>query len=377
MDVPRIALLVAMTYRYSREVGRGVRLYARTHGPLDLDCHLLHQGRPMREQFEGVDGVIAFLPHESHEDELLEMPVPVINVSGLPKSSRFIRVLPDNLAAGREAARFLITRGFRKLACVHHGSGPLFSALRLQGVRAEAKAQGVTPLELRWSQGPEKTVQRLKRLGSQAAVVCVNDGTAARLIKACRQQDIDVPQDLVVMGIENDEDVCELSDVPISSVEIAGRRVGWRAAELMVGMIAGEKPPRKPVQVAPAGVVERASTQAYPVDDPALATALRLMRQRACSAISVEQVSEMAQISRRTLERGCRRFLGRSPHEEIRRVQLERACKLLQQSNLKIGYIAREAGFRDLPYFQRVFKSAFGIPPRQWRAERSAPVDNL
>jgi LacI family transcriptional regulator len=187
------------------------------------------------------------------------------------------------------------------------------------------------------------------------------------VLDACRLAEVDVPHQVAVIGVDDDELLCELSDPPLSSVVPDTRRAGWVAAELLAGWMAGRRPRRTAHRIPPLGVTTRRSTDMLAVEDPELAAALRFISEHACQGITVNDVLGQVPLSRRVLESRFQRVLGRSPHHEILRVQLERAKQLLVQRHLTLGAVAHGAGFRNGEYLGTVFKRELGLTPGQYR----------
>jgi LacI family transcriptional regulator len=176
-----------------------------------------------------------------------------------------------------------------------------------------------------------------------------------------------VPEQVAVIGVDNEELLCRLCDPPLSTVVPNARRVGYEAAQLLDRMMSGARAPRHEVLVPPVGTVARQSTDTLAIDDPEVAAALRYIRERAPDGIRVEDVLRHVPISRSLLERRFRRAVGRSPHAEIRHVQVRRAAQLLGETDLPLKRIAELAGFAHMEYLSYVFKRATGQTPRDYR----------
>jgi LacI family transcriptional regulator len=172
---------------------------------------------------------------------------------------------------------------------------------------------------------------------------------------------------VAVVGVENDESLCEMATPPLSSVAIDGEAVGYRAAQLLHQLMRGAQPPREPIYVAPSGIKVRQSSDVVAVDDPLLSLALRFIRDHACRGIKVACVLQAVPISRSALERGMRRALGRSPNAEIQRVKLTRARELLLETDLTLERVAQLSGFPHPQYLSALFKRHFAQTPGDFR----------
>lgn len=187
------------------------------------------------------------------------------------------------------------------------------------------------------------------------------------MLDACRMLGIAVPEDVAVVGVDNSETFCELCDPPLSSVFPNAERIGFEAAALLGQLMNGHPPPDGALRIAPKKVIVRQSSDVLAVDDPAVASALRYIREHAHEGISVADVVARASVSRSTLERGFRYFLDHSPHEEIRRVRLKRVKQLLVDTDWSLDRIAEAAGFEHPEYMMVQFKRLTDQTPSQWR----------
>jgi LacI family transcriptional regulator len=194
-----------------------------------------------------------------------------------------------------------------------------------------------------------------------------SDGRAKQLISACVRAGTRIPQDLAVVGVDNDEAMCELAEVPLSSIDPNGRRIGFEAAAMLEKLMGDGKIEQKLVQIPPAGLVARASSEVLAVSDEEVANAIRYMQVHACDPMRVEDMMGELKVSRRTLEKRFRTIVGRTLHDEIRRLQFEKARKLLSETDLNIPQVATRCGFRDPKRFTTLFREEFGSPPVAFR----------
>jgi LacI family transcriptional regulator len=176
-----------------------------------------------------------------------------------------------------------------------------------------------------------------------------------------------VPDEVAVLGVDDDEIHCELAGVRLSSVRLNTEQIGHEAAALLGRLIAGGPKPQQPVLVYPAQVITRRSTDVVALSDPEVSAAVRFIRDRGGRGIGVEDLLERTLLARRTLEMRFRKALGRSPHQEIRRVQIERARSLLSGTDRPVGEIADACGFKETRQLSTAFHERFGISPRQYR----------
>jgi LacI family transcriptional regulator len=204
-------------------------------------------------------------------------------------------------------------------------------------------------------------------LPKPVGVAACYDVLGLRLLDACRRRGLVVPEQVAVVGAGNDNLLCSLSDPPLSSVEHNLHQVGYEAAGLLDRMMDGEPAPAEPILVEPLGVVARQSTELVAIADPKTSLALHVIRDRACQGIGVDEVARRVSLSRRALERRFHKYVGRSPHDEIVRLQLERVKTLLRESDLTLDAIAQKAGFNYASYMATLFRTRVGQPPGEYR----------
>jgi LacI family transcriptional regulator len=183
-----------------------------------------------------------------------------------------------------------------------------------------------------------------------------------------------VPEQVAVIGVDNDLPVCEISDPPLTSVCPDPTRVGFAAASLLHRLMRGERAPAKSIYLLPVGIAIRHSTDVLAMEDREIADILRLIRQHACEGMNVADLMQRTLLPRNSVARRFHNALGRSIHEEIVRVRLARAQELLAGTDLPLNLVAERAGFRHQEYLGVVFKARTGITPAQFR--RHAKIDH-
>ena len=191
------------------------------------------------------------------------------------------------------------------------------------------------------------------------------------MLDACRRVNVLVPEEVAVIGVDNDEILCNLSSPRLTSVDINTVQVGFEASALLDRLMAGVRPPAQPLLLSPLGVVTRESTDILATDDRELAAAIRFIREHACGGLRVKELERKTGLSRRSLERRMEKLLGRSPKEEITRVQIERAKRLLTETDLSVAAIAEKCGYSQPKYFSQVFHAKVGTSPGAYRKSMS------
>jgi LacI family transcriptional regulator len=289
------------------------------------------------------------------------------------------RVGSDDQAIGRLAAEHLLECQLRCFAYCGY-EGLIWSEQRCSAFAATVAQAGFpchrhleVPRECvpsTWEHSQQALADWIRRLPKPVGLLAANDDYAQRVLDACRPAAAAVPEDVAVIGVENDEDLGRLCDPPLSSVAVNARQIGYEGARLLAQLMAGEVPPGDvaPRLIPPSGVVVRQSTDITAIESREVAEAVSFIRRRVCDRIQTSDVAAAICRSRATLYRLFEATLGRSPKQEILRVQLERARTLLAQTADTLDAIARLTGFNDASYFGVVFKRTFGMTAGEYRA---------
>lgn len=373
-----VALIVETSISFGRGVLRGIARYLREHGAWSVFIEQRELGAALPDWIGEWDGhgIIT----RSDDPRIRAAAIPAVGLfDDVPKSSGMPMVLNDGRAVGRLAARHLLDRGFRRIAW--YGEPKEFWAmLRRDGVLAEIADEGVELHELpvrrggrrsNWEESQERLADWIASLERPLGLVACNDVHGLRALDACRRRGLAVPEEVAVIGADDDAELCELSDPPLSSVAFDPERVGYEAAALLDRMMAGKNVPPEPSFVAPRGVVTRHSTDVLAIDDPEIARALHFIRRYACDGINVASVVREVDISRRSLEQRFAALLGRTPMQEIHRIRIAAARELLTETDLPVATIAHRVGFAHLGRFGTAFKRATGTTPSEFRSGTS------
>jgi LacI family transcriptional regulator len=219
-----------------------------------------------------------------------------------------------------------------------------------------------------WDRDQSRLISWLMELPKPVAVFATNDLLGHHVLDACGVGELSAPEQVAVLGVDNDELLCGLCDPPLSSINPDPERIGYEAASWLDRMMKGERTPDEAfLEVPPLGIVVRQSSDIFAVPDEDFATALRFIREHACDGITVKEVAEHVAVSRSWLERHFRLHLNRSPQAEIRNVQIKRCKELLRDTDLPLRTISRLAGFKHIEYMSVVFKRLTGESPGHYR----------
>jgi len=365
-------LLIPESFGYARRLLRGVYEYARGHGGWVFDAPAADYRRPPAHAIDRADGVIALLDQDAMADLLAAHQTPVVNV-GDTRRPADARVQTDDPAIGRAAAEHLLGLGLRHLACVDTdrrlytaGRREAFESAVARRDRSPAAPFVYEPASVRRS--APALAAWLKRLPRPAGVFCTADALAVHVAEACHARGFRIPEDIALLGVNNDDVNCERMNPPLSSIHTDGERAGYLAAEALDALMDGRRP-ITPQRVPPVGVVTRRSTDTLAVPDLDTRAALRYIREHVGDGLLVDDVLAEVPVSRSSLERRFKQLLGRTPLQEIRRTRIERAKQLLSTTRLSMSAIAASAGFNSPQRMATVFKQETGITPRAYRGQ--------
>jgi LacI family transcriptional regulator len=386
---PRVALLIESSRAYGRATLSGVAKYIRAHGhwSIFLQEHSLCDDIPAWFETWRGEGVITRMENRAIAGVLQRLGVPVVYLREAGPNAKFPSVLTDNAAVSRVAFDHLHERGFRHFAfCGFEGADysderrdSFVEAVTRAGLRchvfgdAHPAANGNTAIyEEQGMKDGDSVARWIKELPKPVGLMACNDMRGQQVLNACRATGVAVPDEVSVIGVDNEEVLCELSDPPLSSVVPSGERIGYEAAAILGMMMAGRKVKTKRILVEPAGVITRRSTEVLAIEDRQIAAAARFIREHACEGIDVKDVLRAVSMSRSTLERHYARIMGHSPKHEILRARLNRARQLLAETDFPLAAIAERVGLEHVEYLGRIFKKKMGITPARFRSRARA-----
>ncbi|HAI11919.1 MAG TPA: hypothetical protein DCM28_09460 [Phycisphaerales bacterium] len=368
---------------HGRNLICGVEQYARDRGNWDF-----WWDRQLDVSFAKtypLDALITAAHQQYHIDEYKKLNIPVVCVTGTIAAGHLPLVTIDNPLIGQTAADYLMDLGFDRLAFFK----PKFfdNDLRFYGFDKRIKQRNPNAITMHFPWPDEMNaltpIQRvayyhqwLDQLQFPIAVFAYNDIFAMELMMTCRSHGLRVPEDIAILGVDDDELACRLSQTPLSSIDTGAFQAGYQAAQLLDQMIQGKKVPKTTQFIKTIGVVSRQSTDVLAVEDRDLASALTLIRRHACNGISATEVLDKVMISRTSMEQRFHKLLGRTIHQEILRVRLEKARYLLRTTDLPMPDIADRCGFSYASQLSHIFKRQTGTTPRHYRLSmRQAPTN--
>jgi LacI family transcriptional regulator len=381
-----VALLIESSRAYGRGLFLGIAKFVREHHQWSVQSEEWKWTDPLPvwlRDWDG-DGVIGRVETPEMAAGLQQLGVPVVDVRGSVGGVGLPLIDTDDGKVAQLAAEHLMDRGFRHYAfCGFVGANysdkrshwfqerlaqPGFSCHVYLPPKQLVEAQ-TTGYEKQGLLFQEDLSRWLLGLPKPVGMMACNDIRGQQVLNLCRRLDLVVPEEVAVIGVDNDEVLCELSDPPLSSVAPDTLRIGYDAAVLLERMMAGEKCPANPIFIPPLGIVTRRSTEVLALNDRQLAAGLRFIRDHAFDPITINEVARAAGMSRRVFERRFVAQMGRPPKAEVLRLRLERVKQLLVDTDWSLAEIAQRTGFNHGEYLHAVFTQKTGISPGKFRRQ--------
>ncbi|HVU26300.1 MAG TPA: substrate-binding domain-containing protein [Verrucomicrobiae bacterium] len=329
------------------------------------------------------DGILTLLADRNDVvDFVVGSRLPVVDLAMGRPEINVPRVAGDNVAIARLAGEHYLERGFKNFAWFSNNSGyvatmrrdAFFNAVHQRSKTMEDWTFRRKPGDKRgeWDARLSWLTCRLKAAPKPVAVFAFRDADAANVLEACLSGRLDVPEEVAILGVGNNEVICESLCIPLSSVKHNLEELGLAGAALLDRILAGARPPRKPWLVAPQGVQVRRSTDFLAVSDPNILAALRFMRENFHRSVCPSDTAEAVGVSRWNLEKTFRAQLGHTMRIELRRTRLAKAKDLLVNDDCSIADIAARVGFNTPQYFNNVFRSEYHVTPQKYRELRQS-----
>jgi LacI family transcriptional regulator len=379
-DRRSVALIIETSNAYARGLLDGIIAYQREHELWSIYVAEQERGAQPPDWLKSWrgDGIIARIETAPIASAVRRTKLPAVDVSAARLVPEIPWVETNDPMIAQLAARHLVDRGFKTLA---YCGEPQFnwSKWREESFIAFAQEAGCQHFvfegksqhdkDYSWNRERTRLKAWVESLPKPLGVMACYDFKGQQLLDVCRELGVAVPEQVAVIGVDNDARLCRLCTPPLSSVIPDTHRTGYEAAQLLDSLMRGKPVPTEATLIPPIGIAERQSTDAYALDDPDIVTAMRFIREHACDGITVADVLRVVPLSRRKLEQRFLKLVRRTPYAEISRIRMERAGRLLRETSLPLAEIARRAGFTDPLYLSRAFKKHVGVSPRAYRKD--------
>lgn len=377
----RVALIYDARHAYDGKVMLGVARYVRERPGFNIYLErdaLKDQKLPPLSQWEG-DGVIANFDHPSVASAVSRSGLPAVGFgSGYGwRSASIPYFFSNNKMISQKAADHFLTRGFRNFAFCGYPKNRIngWSHERERAFCVYLKSRGHSCASYsgrfrtgrHWGAEQKSIGEWLLSLPKPVAVLAANDSRGHQVLEACQAFELAVPQQIAVIGVNNDELLCQLSNPSLTSIEQGTEKIGYEAAALLDRMMNGYKPRTRRFIVDPVRVVARNSTNVLAVGDHLVAGAMAFIAANAMNGIKVSHVGRALGISRSTLEARFKKALSFSIHAAIQRARMDRVRALVSGTTLPLKQIAATSGFRSVQHMTTLFKKSFAQSPARYR----------
>ena len=380
-----VALLIETSGSFGRGLLRGVARYNREHSGWSTYFHphgLGDSPPPWLKHWRG-DGVLARVSSPSIAKLLVRLKLPVVNLRWTSVEAPFPYVGLNHTKVSELAAEQLLSLGLKYFGfCggpvgMNPGLDQRAEAFK-EYIKTAGRGCALFPArkpgrarQQEWEEEQDRLAAWVLSLPKPVGIMASNDERGLQLLDACRRCGAGVPDEVAVVGVDNDELLCDLSIPPLTSIDVNTDQIGYEAANLLEKMMAGEKNPPRTTHLNPRGVVTRRSTDVIASEDSEVNRALAYIRANGGRPLSVIDVLAHVRMSRTSLQERMKRVLGRTIHEEIDRVRLARVKELLMGSDMTIKQVTIATGFSSVQYMTRVFHAAVGETPAQFRRQRA------
>ncbi len=365
---------------YEHGIARGVIQYAKQAGNWRLFGYgWMFDPLEDLEHWRG-DGIIARVESAEDAARLSALGIPVVDVAGGFIHLGFSQVNNDDFETGRNAGEYLLSCGFRNLAYCGV-EGVAWARERLNGFSeaVEGRAAHLSSFEepLSWWEDLRRSRRLSEWLRCQPrplGIFASNDTAGVKVSNLCGNLGISVPEGAAVLGVDNEDILCELSSPTLSSIQLDCRRIGFEAARVLDTILSGSGGGGAPAPVArkikTGKIIERESTRIFVCEDNLVQEAMRYIQASAVRGIRVHDVVDHVDSSRRTLELRFKGSLGKTVYSAILETRIGRAKVLLSGSDKTVETVAGECGFHTVQRFYTVFREFSGMSPGEYR-ERS------
>lgn len=371
----KIVLLLETSRSFGRQLIMGIANYSKLYGPwsfykepIDLKSSFPHltSWKP--------DGII--MRDSLITKELLKLNIPTIvaiHNSTYPKDLPTIKT--DSKAIAQMASQHFLEKGLRNMAFCGFDDfewsrerGKYFSMFNEEaGYKTQIYVQQNKHIDSDWENEQRHVSEWIINLPKPVGIFAANDDRGQHILEVCKLINLNVPEDVAVIGVDNDPMICEIGDPPLTSIALNVESAGFEAAKLMDYMITNRKLSGEQIAVSPVHIVQRQSSDILAVGDPEVNRAINFIKKNAQNKILVKDVVKQTNLSRRTLERKFKQSIRRSIYGEIKRVRIELIAKMLIETDLPISHISSLFNFTDIEHISRYFKLAKDIGLRDFR----------
>ncbi len=378
----KILLLTDFSEEYGRALLRGITRYSQINGPWSF-CKMPPF---VREKFGiqgildfackwGAQGIVAQLNQTGEIKKLIDSGFCVVAQDYKERFKAIPNITGEYEKNGVMAAEYFLSKGYKNFAFYgfkdyvwsHERSLGYIKRLKQQGYDVYQYDNTVQGKYKLWYYRDSPLSEWLLKLPKPLALFACDDNQASHICEACNIAGIRVPEDVAILGVDNDQMVCELSNPPTSSIALDTENAGYKVAELLEAMILKKTDSFNDIVVEATGIITRQSTDIFAISDGEVLKALQFIKKNIADKIQVEDVVGNGALSRRALEKRFKEIVGRSIYQEILFRKMERAANLIINTRKSVLDIAFQCGFDDSKNLSRMFQRTYNISPLQYR----------
>lgn len=380
----KIILMIDFAEEYSKELLKGIARYSKEHGPW-VFCRMplfQRETKGMEGILEwalewGADGIIGQFYNDPRVASFIEAGIPIIAQDFKERFTEIPNITGDHKEAGKMGAEYFLKKGFKHFA-FYGFKNIVWSRERAEGYEERIKKAGykvhyfeneISDSDNIWYYRPSALSQWLKSLPKPVALMACDDNQGQHITEACRHSGISIPQEVAVLGVDNDEMVCEFSDPPLSSIGQDAENGGYQAARLLEQMIREGTGGFYDIVVKPTQIFTRQSSDIYATHDEHISDVLKFIHQNLEKPIQVNDVVKQVPLSRRTLEKRFQEITGFPVYKYIFNLRMEKLSARLLETDLNVFEIAMELGMNDTKNLSRQFKQMKGCTPSEYRKQ--------
>ncbi|AQQ69785.1 Xylose operon regulatory protein [Limihaloglobus sulfuriphilus] len=367
----KIALLIETSTSYGRTLIRGILKYANAAA----SWVFYNEPRGFADALpeaavHDFDGLI--MRDTPDNMKLLRLGIPAVVSIRHEKSIKGVpNIVSDSRLIGEMAAHYMLEKGFENLAYCGFDNMPWSHERQEAFIQTLPRGKEIHCFQQKKISDYGKQMQELadwlKSLPKPAGLMACNDVNGASIIEAAKLADVKIPQEVSILGVNNDDMICEMVSPQLSSISLDIGRAGYEAAKTLDRMLTGRFNAVEDIIIKPIKVITRESTNIPLLRDPDVAAALHYITKNSRSHLQVNDVAANVGINRRSLERKFRKVLNRTVYDEIKRSRIELMSKMLKETDISISEIAYNMGFNDANHIARYFKLETGISPHKFR----------
>ena len=380
-SIPKIFLGIEKSREYGRGLLRGISKYARIHGPWMLltKYDFYHSGSHFTKLKKGsIEGAIIREAPAREMKRILDWDIPIVVSCHISTNLIWPQILTDCEMIGRMGATHFLNSGFRRFAFCAAGesfwserrSKSFVQTVAEAGFEAHVYQFPAAKKNQLHGNEQRRLAQWIATLPKPIAIMACTDDRAMDLIEACEISGVRIPEDVAVLGVDNDQLVCDMTSVTISSIALNVEQAGYEAAELLDQRIKGKASERRQIVVRPTHIQQRRSTDILAIEDPAVAKAVRFIHTHANRPLQVSEVARYVGLSERNLFNRFQQALGKSAYAEISRVRIAKITWMLETTHLSIKEISNIMGMPDEKHLSRYFQGEKKMSPGAWRKQQ-------